>query len=286
MDGQMRSSKFQIPNSKKQATPLQEHSRWEFWFLGFGIWNLGFRLAFCGTVLLTLLITSVCTAQGPAPAPLAAGGPPGRPPSDIEFVERLMAARHDYQVALETLRKHYLTVGDVERARWAEEELVQFHRISKQAYRLELDVPPPTLQAAYNIPEANDLYRRAMTYKDKGWGTDYIDNQRRAEILFQQLLTNYPQSDKIDDSAYQLGDIYESKAYKQYRRAAVYYERCFQWNPNTQFEARLRAARLYDKQLNERGHAVELYRDVITHETDPKRIQEAQKRLVELSGTK
>jgi hypothetical protein len=232
------------------------------------------------------LIASVSFAQNTGSAPPVAGGPPGKPPSDVELVERLMAARHDYQLALENLRKHYLVVGDVERARWAEEELIQFHRIGKQAYRLELDVPPPTLQAAYNIPEANDLYRRAMTYKDKGWGNDYLDNQRRAEILFQQLLTSYPQSDKIDDSAYQLGDIYENKSYKQYRRAAVYYERCFQWNPNTQFDARLRAARLYDKYLNERSHAVELYRDVVTHETDPKRIQEAQKRLVELSGNK
>src|SRR5262249_22717630 len=106
----------------------------------------------------------------------------------------------------------------------------------------------------------------------------------RSEILLQQLLTHYPQSDKIDDAAYQLGDIYESKAYKQYPRAAQYYERCFQWNPNTQFDARLRAARLYDKQLNERSHAIELYRDVTTHETDQKRIAEATKRLHDLTG--
>jgi tetratricopeptide (TPR) repeat protein len=252
-------------------------------FSFFALWNRTSFLALISAVLLTSISVA---QQNTGSAPPAAGGPPGKPPSDVELVERLMAARHDYQLALEHLRKHYLVVGDVERARWAEEELIQFHRVGKQAYRLELDVPPPTLQAAYNIPDANDLYRRAMTYKDKGWGNDYIDNQRRAEILFQQLLTNYPQSDKIDDSAYQLGDIYESKSYKQYRRAAVYYERCFQWNPNTQFDARLRAARLYDKFLNERGHAVELYRDVVTHETDPKRIQEAQKRLVELSGNK
>jgi hypothetical protein len=204
----------------------------------------------------------------------------------VEFVERLLAARRDYQTALEELRKHYLTVGDLERARWAEEELVQFHRISKHAYRLELDVPPPTLQAQHNIPEANELYRRAMGYKDRGWGTDYIDNQRRAELLFQQLLTTYPQSDKIDDAAYQLGDIYESKAYRQYRRAAQYFERCFQWNHNTQFDTRLRAARLYDRYLNERSDAIRLYREVATHETDAKRLQEAQKRLSELSGGK
>ncbi len=66
---------------------------------------------------------------------------------DVEIVERLLAARKEYQKTLETLRAHYISTGDIERARWAEEELVQYHRIAKQAFRLELDVPPPTLQA-------------------------------------------------------------------------------------------------------------------------------------------
>ena len=155
----------------------------------------------CLTFVFCLLPCSLW-AEGPGGMPPRAGGPAG---SDIELVERLLAARRDYQATLEQLRSYYATTGDIERARWAEEELRQFHRMAKQAYRLELDVPPPTLQAAYNIPEANELYRRAMTFKDRGWGTDYIDNQRRAELLFQQILTNYPQSDKIDDAAYQLG---------------------------------------------------------------------------------
>jgi TolA-binding protein len=236
-------------------------------------------------LVIVLGLTIAIGAQPPAKSPAGNGKAPPAP-SDIELVERLLAARREYQLALETLRNHYATTGDVERARWSEEELRQFHRIAKQAYRLELDVPPPTLQASYNLPEANELYRKAMAFKDKGWGTDFIDNQRRAELLFQQLLTNYPQSDKIGDAAYQLGDIYECKAYKQYRRAAHYFERCFQWNPNTHWDARLRAARLYDKQLAERVRAMELYRDVTTHETDEKRRQEAQKRLSELSAKK
>jgi TolA-binding protein len=209
---------------------------------------------------------------------------PGANSGDVELVERLLAARREYQVSLEQLRVHYYSVGDVERTRWAEEELRQFHRIKKHPYRLDLDVPPPTLQASTNIPEANDLYRKAMTYKGHGWGADSQDNQIRAELLLQQLLTSYPQSDKIGDAAYQLGDIYEGKYYEMYRRSALYFERCFQWHPNTHFDARLRAARLYDKQLLERSHAVELYREVTLHETDPKHQQEAQKRLQELSG--
>jgi tetratricopeptide (TPR) repeat protein len=219
-------------------------------------------------------------------APVGTGKGAANTPSDIELVEKLLVARREYQKILEQLRAHYLSVGDTERAKWAEEELRQYHRIPKQAFRLELDVPPPTLQANTNIPDANKLYMRAMNYKDHGWGNDYIDNQRRAELLFQQLLTQYPQSNKISDAAYQLGDLYDSKAYRQYRRAASYFERCYQWNPTTHFDARLRAARIYDRQLLERGRAIEIYREILNTETDPRHHEEAQKRLSDLSAAR
>jgi len=205
---------------------------------------------------------------------------------DLEMVEHLLAARKEYQTSLEGLRAHYIGTGDVERGRWAEEELIQFHRINKYPFRFELMVPPPTLQGKYNIPEANELYRQAISYKDHGYNQDYIDNQHRAELLFQQLLTNYPQSNRISDTAYQLGDIYESKPFRQYDHAAIYFERCFQWNPGTHFDARLRAARLYERKQSERGHALEIYRDMVTHEIDPKRVEEAQRKVTELSKKK
>jgi hypothetical protein len=223
--------------------------------------------------------------QGPAKGPNTGGKPP-QGVGDIELVEKLLATRRQYRQALEKLRLYYIKFGDVERTRWVEEELKQYHRIAKQAYRLDLDVPAPTLQPKENIIDANKIYQRAMEYKDHGWGTDYIDNQRRAELLFQKILSQYPQCDKIGDVAYQLGDIYESKAYKQFRRAALYFERCFQWHPHTHFDARLRAARLYDKYLLDRGKAIELYKEVKNHETDPARTQEADKRLAELNGSR
>lgn len=229
------------------------------------------------------LMLALCLAVPPR-----AQNPPAKSPgpsNDLELVEKLLMCRRDYQKALENLRMNYLKAGDLERAKWAEEELRQYHRIPKQAFRLDLDVPPPNLVGNTNIPEANKLFTAAMAYKDKGWGNDYLDNQRRSEILFQKLLTEYPQSNKIDEAAYQLGDIYESKAYKQHRRAAAYFERCFQWNSKTASDARLRAARIYDKQLSDRIHAIEIYKEVTTHETDAKRLGEATKRLAELSGT-
>jgi hypothetical protein len=212
------------------------------------------------------------------------GSSGGKSESDLELVEKVILARKEYQMSLEVLRAHYLKVGDLERAKWAEEELLAYHRSPKQAYRLELDLPPSTLKGTQNKPEANELYARALSYKGKGWGTGYVDNQRRAEILLQTLLTEYPESNRISDAAYQLGDIYENAPYKHYKRAAAYFERCFQWNPATQFDARLRAARIYDRYLQDRIRAAELYREIMTHETNAAWKQEAARRLQELSN--
>lgn len=224
----------------------------------------------------SLLITA--NNQDAPKTPTAAG-------SDLALVERVNAARNEYRAALESLREYYDKTGDVERRIWVEEELISYHRISKRAYRLDLDVPPPTLQPKDNIAEANELYRRATQfYKEKGFGQQSDDNIRRSEILMQQLLSTYPTSDKIDDAAYVLGLCYESRVFKQYQRAALYFERVFQWNPNSDTDARLRAARLYDRQLQDRSKAIQFYRDVVNHDGDLKRVEEAKKRLQELSA--
>ena len=71
-----------------------------------------------------------------------------------------------------------------------------------------------------------------------------------------------------------------------YARAEQYFERCFQWNTKTGLDARLRAAHLCEKNLNERVRAIELYKEVATHEVDAKRVEEANRRLTELGAKK
>jgi tetratricopeptide (TPR) repeat protein len=241
-----------------------------------------------GSVLVLVLSAGLFTAVLAQNTPPGKGGPVATTAggSDFELVEKLLVARRNYQTSLEQLHAHYLRTNDIERANWVKDEIKGFYLCPQHAYRLELEVPHPGLHGTTNIVEANRLYSEAMHYKDKGWNNDYILNQRRAEILFQKILTQYPQSYKISDTAYQLGDIYESKAFKHYKRAALYFERCAQWNPQTTHDARLRAARLYDRQLKDRTEALRMYREVKDHETDPRRKAEAEKRLVELAGTR
>jgi hypothetical protein len=207
--------------------------------------------------------------------------------NDVELVERLISARKEYENSLKALYEHYHRVGDKQRSLWIEKELMSFHLQWKPSYNLDVkDVPPPNLEAKVNVREANELYRAALEYKGKGFGEDYVLNQRRAEIYLREILEKYPNSDKIADVAYQLGDIYESRAYKQYDRAAKYFERSFQWVKGSRTDARFRAAVLYDKHLNERAKAIELYRDEIAHDTDSDRIKQAERRLGELTGNK
>jgi hypothetical protein len=234
-------------------------------------------VAFAATVAAGHGITAD-SPKAPAPAKTAS--------NDGEFVERIIAARKEYQKALVAVYEHYRTTGDRERAKWAEEEIRAFHLMPKPSYRLDiLDVPPPNLEAKVNVKEANDLYKIAMEYKGKGYGTEYVLNQKRCEIVLQEILQKYPNCDKIADVAYTLGDLYEGRAFREYDRAAAYFERSYQWRKGSITDARLRAARLYDRQ-NERSKAVELYRDVIAHDTDKERIREAERRLAELTSTK
>jgi len=226
-----------------------------------------------GTAAVTLGLAVAATGQ-PRPGLNAA--------AEIASVKRVIAARREYQHALEQLRNFYDASGDAENLRWAEDELKQFHRVTKPAYVIDLDIGGPGLRPEQNVPAANDLYRRAMQFKDKGFGTELTDNRIRAELLLQQILGQYPTSNKCPDAAYQLGDIFESKKPPQHRRAVVYFERCVQWNPATSFDARLRIARIYDRHLNDKARAADWYRAVLAYETEERRRQEAERRLGEL----
>lgn len=225
------------------------------------------------------------TADTTAPPPKSKDAADPAKMSEVELVETLLKVRKDYWLALDKLRQHYDGNNEIEKARWVEDETRSYHRMMKYSYRLDVkDVPPPTLQASKSIPEANALFRRAMDFNRRGTGEEYVDNQRRAEILLQGLLDRHPESDKIAEAAYHLGDLYEDyRPRPQYLRAAAYYERSVQWNKAGTTDARLRAARLYDQRLKMYDKAKEMYKAVLNNDTDAARVAEAEKRLTEIS---
>jgi tetratricopeptide (TPR) repeat protein len=83
---------------------------------------------------------------------------------------------------------------------------------------------------------------------------------RLALDKYNQLIKKYPTSDKIDDAAFRAGGIYEY--FKDYTIALLYYQRAYQWDPDTIHPARFKAAYILDKRLHRRAEALELYQQV------------------------
>ena len=124
-----------------------------------------------------------------------------------------------------------------------------------------------------------------MTYKDKGWGTDYIDNQRRAELLLQRTAVRLS-AERQDRATPPTSSATSTRARPTSSTTAP---------PTTSSAASsgtprrsttpASGRRLSTTNSSASAHAIEIYRDITNHETDPKRIEEATKRLAELSGT-
>jgi TolA-binding protein len=242
-------------------------------------WLIATGLLIAGGISIAVLADSPATTPSKPPA--------ADKPGEVDLVENVIKARKEYWASLDKLRQNYIATNEIEKAKWVEDELRSYHRMMKYSYRLDVkDVPPPTLQPKQNITEANNLFRHAVEFKTKGGaGDEFVDNQRRAEILFQAILEKYPESDKISEAAYHLGDIYEHyRPHPQYERSAVYYERSVQWNKASATDARLRAATIYDADLKMYDKAKELYKAVMNHDSNPARVEKAEKRLKELSN--
>jgi len=88
---------------------------------------------------------------------------------------------------------------------------------------------------------------------------------RQALGLYNDLIQQYPTSDKIDDAAYRAAQIYEHLT--NYELAAIYYQRTFQWNEATPYPARFNAARIMDLKLRMRAEALTLYRLAVEKES-------------------
>ena len=202
------------------------------------------------------------------------------------FVRRVYDAREAYQASLERLQAYYTHVHDDEQLYWAEQELRQFHMVTKAPYILELDLPPRDLRPTQNLPKANAVFRDAIGWLEKRSYSEGEENTKRAELLLRRLIRDYPSSDKIDEACYYLGNIYASKYYQQYPRAVAFYERVLDYEPSTNLDARMSAATIYETKLADRNSAKRMYQQVLQHEIDPDKTREARRRLDALLGSR
>jgi len=214
--------------------------------------------------------------------------PPARSVSsldgEVEMVERVAVARETYRLAMEALKQYYVSAGNATKLHWVSKELDEFTKNEKYHYLSELEQAGPDLRPSESIAAADQLYKEAMDFKSyPAFPSEKREKLKIAVQKFRTIIADYPTSDKIDDASFRLGEIYGGWYYKDPARAAVAFERCFQWNPKTILPARIKAARLYDQKLLQRDKAVILYNLIVAESPIKSSQQEAARRLAELT---
>jgi tetratricopeptide (TPR) repeat protein len=188
--------------------------------------------------------------------------------AEVDYVENLAASRDAYRQALIGLLDYYSTVGNATKQQWAQTELKTFDQMVRYQYLQPAEWVPENLTAADSIEEADVLYGEAKGLYNESGAMIIVANKAKLQQalgLFNQLIQQYPTSDKIDDAAYKAGRIYDYL--KNYELAVVYYQRTFQWNEATTYPARFRAAKVMDKKLRMHKEALELYKLSIVKES-------------------
>jgi tetratricopeptide (TPR) repeat protein len=185
---------------------------------------------------------------------------------EVDIVEQVVINRQTYRSSLEMLIQYYTSVGNYMKLQWAKKELEGLDTMPKYKYIVEGE-KNENLKASTPIPEADRLYQEAAELQRKGEQLVLVkdDNLLRMALdKYDQLISNYPSSDKIDDAAFKSGEIHEH--FRDYTLALLYYKRAFQWNPATPYPARFKAATISDKYLHNRSDALELYQQALEKE--------------------
>jgi len=199
---------------------------------------------------------------------------------ELAIVEKVVKARQDYQAGLIDLINYYNRVGDLSNADRAERELDAFERMEKYEYAREtagpvLEEPPVALKY---VKMADDYYTDAVII---------ADSRRRvrrdlAIDRFKTVLEKWPESEKAPKAAYQLGELYAGLYYRDYEKAAKYYEKCYDLNPATPEPALVKAGDMYVK-LGRFEDAVTMYKLAVKGQRNSGQRDEAQRKLDELA---
>jgi len=192
--------------------------------------------------------------------------------AEIAIAEEVMQKRLDYRKVLEKLKSFYEQSGNQLKLEWVQRELSSLDSAPRYRYIIQAEVAGDKLTAKDSIPRANILYDDALDiYKH----TNIIfpvpvfvskKKMQRSLNKCNELIRDYPASDKIDDAAYLAGEIHEF--FKDYSIAVLYYKRAFQWDSQAPYPARYRAAKLLDYELFERDQALQLYRESLQKEAE------------------
>jgi tetratricopeptide (TPR) repeat protein len=197
--------------------------------------------------------------------------------TEIALAETVSQKRMEYRVELEKLKSYYEQSGNQLKIGWVNRELKFIDDAPRYRYILQAEVAGSDLRAKDIVPKADAIYYKAVKRYETACifplpGTPILTgktliSRRRLQIAlnwFNEVITEYPTSDKIDDCAWYAARIHEF--FEDYSIAVLYYKRAFQWDPATPYPARYCAAKLLDYKLMEKDQAVQLYRESLDRE--------------------
>lgn len=174
--------------------------------------------------------------KGPTPEQKIAG-------DEIAISEEVVSAREKYLKNLEALLDFYTRTHNDFKAQMAREELDSLRKVVQYDYIIVAESLGPNLKPEKNTPEAEALFAEARALDTRAVGDETQASRRKALALYNNLLARYPESIRIAEAAFYAGQIYETVV-KDYFSAIIYYQRAYQWDPQTSHPARVLAGRL------------------------------------------
>jgi tetratricopeptide (TPR) repeat protein len=155
---------------------------------------------------------------------------------------------------------------------------------SKNSSKAE-KVTAPAPVAASN---ADSAYAECVRFEQKANLLKVIPNDtlKKAIAKYDDFIVKYPTSPKIGDAAFRVGMLYETL--QDYDNAVKYYQRAYQWDPQTPTSARFKAAYVLDTKLGRRDEALKIYQEALSKVSSSNEHRQwvvyAEQRVKELSG--
>ena len=187
--------------------------------------------------------------------------------TEVQMVEQMVSFRNNYIEHLKKLGKFYDRQGNQMKAVWVKKELDALAKIDMRPYIVIAEVTGPDLKATEAIAEADRIYMDAyQKIKDSRGVFRDMKELLAAKDMLEELIATYPTSDKIDDAAWQIAEIY-NRDLEDYYVAMFYYQRVWQWDMDNPYSARFAVAKIYDEQFHNYTRACEFYEKAIQFET-------------------
>jgi tetratricopeptide (TPR) repeat protein len=206
--------------------------------------------------------------------------------SEADLIEQVVINRQAYRRGLELLVNYYTRMGNNMKLTWARKELSALIAMPKYKYIIDAQPAGADLKATTLIPEADALYQEARALEKDAGILPFAKSEESLRLAlekYNELISKHPSSDKIDDAAFRAGGIYEY--FKDHNIALLYYQRAFQWDPETPHPARFKAAYILDRNMHRRAEALDLYKEAVREDSE---FEEwtifASKRIKELTG--